>query len=81
MIACMPHTNYTVFICLDVVIKLYLYTNITQYLCFFIMFHLVVCYHQKLCKHCVSCYSTGENGDEVLYGTSDGKVGLVQLSR
>ena len=34
--------------------------------------------------HCVSCnglFYTGDNGDEVLYGTSDGKVGLVQLSR
>ena len=25
--------------------------------------------------------SVGEDGDEVLYGTTDGKVGLVQLSR
>ena len=23
----------------------------------------------------------GEDGDEVLYGTTDGKVGLIQLSR
>ena len=23
----------------------------------------------------------GENGDEILYGTADGKVGLVQLTR
>ncbi len=26
------------------------------------------------------CY-LGEEGDEVLYGTTDGKIGLVQISR
>jgi len=25
--------------------------------------------------------STGESGEEVLYGTTDGQIGLIQLSR
>lgn len=31
-------------------------------------------------NYCCSMY-VGESGDEVLYGTSDGQIGLIQLSR
>ena len=27
------------------------------------------------------CVRVGESGEEVLYGTSDGQIGLIQLSR
>ena len=35
----------------------------------------------RLSKIMMKPTSVGEDGDEVLYGTNDGKVGLVQLSR
>ena len=34
---------------------------------------------EKIVGVCVFC--VGEEGDEVLYGTSDGKLGLVQIGR
>jgi len=31
--------------------------------------------------HILYDLSTGESGEEVLYGTTDGQIGLIQLSR